>query len=241
MINNYIFFTDLGYNKYSNMWNYQKYIFNSIINLKLYNKKTSKSFKIITPNYLLFAEHFHVYTMGRSFKKEHIISYNKNFKNINADIYKVDRGGSVTYHGPGQLVVYPILDLNHFFNDIYKYLRSLEEVVIKTLSFYGLKGNRSSGETGVWLDINNSNPRKICSIGIKINNWVTMHGLALNINNDLKYFKYIIPCGIKNKEITSISKEVGYNISINEVKNIMLNNFCKVFKTKFLYFKKIIY
>lgn len=230
MINKYIFFLDLGYNQYQKIWKYQKYIFNSIISLKLYNKKTLFK-KFITPNYLLFAEHPHVYTMGSSFKDEHIISYQQT---ININRCKVDRGGSVTYHGPGQLVVYPILDLDHFFYDIYKYLRSLEEVVIKTLYYYGLRANRSHGETGVWLDINKPQARKICAIGIRISHWVTMHGLALNINNDMKYFQYIIPCGIKQKQITSIAKEVGHKISINEVKNILKKNFCKVFKTKLL-------
>lgn len=231
MIDKYIFFSDLGYNEYKKIWNYQKNIFNSIIYLKLYNKKTLLK-KFFTPNYLLFTEHPHIYTLGKSFKNEHIISYNKTI-----DICKVDRGGSITYHGPGQLVVYPILDLEHFFTDIHKYLRSLEEVVIKTLSYYGLLGSRSSGETGVWLlDNNSTNSRKICAIGIKIRHWVTMHGFALNINNDIKYFKDIIPCGIKNKDITSISKEVGYKISINEVKKIIKNNFSKIFQTELLVF-----
>lgn len=237
MINKYIFFLDLGYNKYKKIWDYQKYLFNSILKLKVYNKKNLKKIHFVTPNYLLFTEHLDVYTIGKSFKNEHILSYKEDYKNIkNIDICKVDRGGSITYHGPGQLVVYPILDLSHFFNDIYKYLRSLEEVVIQTISFYGLKGDRSPGETGVWLDINNHKARKICAIGIKISNWVTMHGLALNINNDLKYFNYIIPCGIKDKTITSLSKEIGKKISINEIKKIFIKNFCNIFKTKLLYF-----
>lgn len=235
MINKYLFFLDLGYNKYKKIWDYQKKIFNSIISLKLYNKKNLEKTKLITPNYLLFTEHSHVFTMGKSFKNEHILYYDEYLKNMNLDICKVDRGGSVTYHGPGQVVVYPILDLDHFFNDINKYLRSLEEVIIKTISFYGLKGSRSYGETGVWLDIDNSKARKICAIGVRISSWVTMHGLALNVNNDLKYYKYIIPCGIKNKKITSISKEVGAKISIKEVKNIIKTNFCKIFKTEILF------
>lgn len=229
MINKYLFFSDLGYHQYKKIWSYQQNIFNSIINLKLYNKKTILK-KFITPNYLLFAEHPHVYTMGKSFKNEHILSYQKKI-----DICKVDRGGSITYHGPGQLLVYPILDLDHFFNDISKYLRSLEEVVIQSLSYYGLIAHRSYGETGVWLDVNLPQARKICAIGIRISHWVTMHGFALNINNDIKYFQDIIPCGIKNKKITSLAKEIGHEISINEVKNIIKKNFCKIFKTKLLY------
>lgn len=229
MKKNEVFFIDLGYTSYKYIWLYQKNIFNNIKNIKLYNRKYIKNnIKKNTIDYLLFVQHNHVYTIGKTGNSSHLLFSKDLLKKINAVFYKVDRGGSATYHGPGQLVIYPILNLEHFFCDINKYLRSLEEVIIKTISFYGLKGYRLHGNTGVWI-YNNNNYKKICSIGIRVSNWITMHGLALNINTDLKYFQYIIPCGITNKKMTSINNEIKVKISLEEIKIIFKYYFEKIF------------
>ncbi|WGH27903.1 MAG: lipoyl(octanoyl) transferase LipB [Candidatus Bostrichicola ureolyticus] len=222
-----IFFKDLGIKDYYKSWIYQKKLVEKIINQK---KNIIKN----TSNYLLFVEHPHVYTLGRTGNYKHLL-LDKNFlKNLGASFYKTDRGGDITYHGPGQLVVYPILDMELFFTDINKYLRFLEEVIIQTLRIYGIKGLCSKGETGVWLDVGKSYTRKICAIGIRINRWVTMHGLALNINTDLRYFNYIIPCGIHDKSVTSLAKELHSNIDMNDVKNEVKKAFKKVFNVKLI-------
>ena len=192
-------------------------MFSKILAVKSENRKNN-TFKETT-NYLLFCEHPHVYTLGKNGKKSNLLVNEKFLKQKGANFYKINRGGDITYHGPGQIVGYPILDLDNFFTDIGKYLRLLEEAVILTLREYGLNAERSIGETGVWLDVGKKNARKICALGVKSSRWITMHGLALNVNSDLSYFNHIIPCGIVGKNVTSMQKELGEEVEINNLKN----------------------
>ena len=215
-MNKKVYVTDLGTKDYKETWDFQEEVFNSIIDIK--NKNREKENKDITPNYLLFVEHPNVYTLGKSGKYSHLLISEEELAQKNATFYKIDRGGDITYHGPGQIVGYPILDLDNFFTDIHKYLRFLEEVIIKTLADYGIKGERSPGETGVWIDVGTPFARKICAMGVRASRWVTMHGFAFNINADLSYFNYIIPCGIVDKSVTSLNQELGKNIPLQEVK-----------------------
>jgi lipoyl(octanoyl) transferase len=175
-------------------------------------------------NHLLFCEHPHVYTLGKSGKESHLLLNNEELKDKNAVFYKINRGGDITYHGPGQLVVYPILDLEHFFTDIHKYMRLLEEAVIHTIAAYGLKGDRIEGMTGVWLDVGTPKERKICALGVKASRWVTMHGIGFNVNTDLDYFSNIVPCGIEDKAVTSMKKELGITVNMEDVKAILLQS-----------------
>ena len=207
---------DLGQKSYIDSLKIQEEYFNAIIELKRSNRK--KENPIPTDNYLLWVEHPPVFTLGKSGKMEHLLLNQQTLVNKGIDFYKTNRGGDITFHGPGQLVVYPILDLDNFFTDIHKYLRFLEEAVIGTLKEYGLKTKRSPGETGVWLDVGTPFARKICAMGVRASRWVTMHGFALNLNIDLGYFDYIVPCGIKGKGVTSLSKELGKEIDIELVK-----------------------
>jgi len=207
---------DLGQKSYIDSLKIQEEYFNTIIELKRSNRK--KEIPIQTDNYLLWVEHTPVFTLGKSGKMEHLLLNQQTLVNKGIDFYKTNRGGDITFHGPGQLVVYPILDLDNFFTDIHKYLRFLEEAVIGTLKEYGLKTKRSPGETGVWLDVGTPFARKICAMGVRASRWVTMHGFALNLNIDLGYFDYIVPCGIKGKGVTSLSKELGKEIDIELVK-----------------------
>ncbi|XOD68643.1 MAG: lipoyl(octanoyl) transferase LipB [Flavobacteriales bacterium AspAUS03] len=227
--NKTILFEDLGCRDYLEVWNYQQERFMKIVDLKLLNRKLPKTDQRPTSNHLLFVEHPHVYTLGRSGKYVHLLLSEELLGEIGATFYQVNRGGDITYHGPGQVVGYPILDLDHFFTDMHKYLRLLEEVVIRTLSVYGLDGDRSAGETGVWLDVGKPYTRKICAIGVHASRWVTMHGFALNVNIDLQYFEYIIPCGIRDKAVTSLAQELHYEVSIEEVKERLKINFQEVF------------
>ena len=207
---------DLGQKSYSESLKIQEGYFNAIIELKRSNRKKETS--IPTDNYLLWVEHPPVFTLGKSGKMEHLLLNQQTLVNKGIEFYKTNRGGDITFHGPGQLVVYPILDLDNFFTDIHKYLRYLEEAVIGTLKEYGLKTERSPGETGVWLDVGTPFARKICAMGVRASRWVTMHGLALNLNIDLGYFDHIIPCGIKGKGVTSLAKELGKEIDVEPVK-----------------------
>ncbi len=207
---------DLGQKSYSESLKIQEGYFNSIIELKRSNRK--KETAIPTDNYLLWVEHPPVFTLGKSGKMEHLLLNQQTLVNKGIEFYKTNRGGDITFHGPGQLVVYPILDLDNFFTDIHKYLRYLEEAVIGTLKEYGLKSKRSPGETGVWLDVGTPFARKICAMGVRASRWVTMHGLALNLNIDLGYFDHIVPCGIKGKGVTSLAKELGKEIDVELVK-----------------------
>jgi|TARA_B100000902_G_C26981431_1_gene750451 lipoyl(octanoyl) transferase len=229
-MNNSIIIHDLGLLDYEKALNFQLKLFNEIVNTKISNRRNSS--KNQTNNHLVFVEHTSVYTLGKSGKMNNLLIGNKELETKKIKFYKTNRGGDITYHGPGQIVCYPILDLDNFFTDIHKYLRYLEEVVILTLKSYGINASRSKNETGVWLDPNYSSARKICALGVKASRWVTMHGLALNVNNDLNFFNHIIPCGIEDKSVTSISKECKKNIDIKLVKRKIIKNFLKVFSAK---------
>ena len=229
-MNNSIIIHDLGLLEYEDALKYQLKLFNEIVSNKISNRRNKT--KIQTKNHLVFVEHNSVYTLGKSGEINNLLINQQDLDNKKIKFYKTNRGGDITYHGPGQIVCYPILDLDNFFTDIHKYLRFLEEMVILTLEDYGINGCRSQNETGVWLDPNSPDARKICALGVKASRWVTMHGLALNVNNDLSFFNHIIPCGIKNKSITSISKECKKNIEMELVKEKIINNFLKVFSAK---------
>ena len=218
---------DIGLVDYEEALNFQLKLFNEIIDTKISNRKNRTNIK--TKNHLVFVEHNSVYTLGKSGKISNLLLDENDLKKNDIKFYNTNRGGDITYHGPGQIVCYPILDLDNFFTDVHKYLRFLEETIILTLSDYGIKGERSENETGVWLDVNTRNPRKICALGVKASRWVTMHGLALNVNNDLSYFNDIVPCGIKDKSVTSISVECKKNIEENFLKEKIIKNFLKLF------------
>ena len=210
-----VVFQDLGLIDYKEAWDYQEKRFNEILDVKKNNRKENRQDP--TLSYLLFCEHPHVYTLGKSGDENNLLVNEDYLKSRGATFYKINRGGDITYHGPGQIVGYPILDLDHFFTDIHKYLRYLEEAVILTLADYGIKSTRSDGETGVWLDVGSEHARKICAIGVRSSRWVTMHGFAFNVNSDLSYFGNIIPCGIVDKSVTSMQKELGKEVDMQEV------------------------
>ena len=221
---------DLGSKGYLDTYNFQLKLFNEIIEKKIINRKNKK--KVETKNHLVFVEHKNVYTMGKSGSMKNLLMSEEDLKKNNIEFYKTNRGGDITYHGPGQIVCYPILDLDNFFTDINKYLRSLEETIILTLKDYDIKGERSPKETGVWIDAKSLKSRKICAMGVKASRWVTMHGLALNVNTNLNFFKNIIPCGIDNKSITSIYEERKKFIDLKIVKQKIIKNFLKVFSAE---------
>lgn len=208
---------DLGNKDYKQTWDYQETLFKSIVDTKITNRR--EELKVPTNNYFLFVEHPHVYTLGKSGDISNLLLNKNQLTDKGATFYKINRGGDITYHGPGQIVGYPILDLDNFFTDIHKYLRFLEEMIILTLEEYGLKAERSKGETGVWLDVGTPFARKICAMGVRASRWVTMHGFALNVNANLGYFDNIIPCGIRGKAVTSLNVELGVReVSTEEVK-----------------------
>ena len=218
---------------YHYAWDYQTKLFTKIIEQKLRNRELPKTEQVPTDNYLLFCQHPHVYTLGRSGTKENLLINDTKLEEKKATYFETNRGGDITYHGPGQLVGYPILDLDNFFTDIHKYLRLLEETIILTLQDYGLKAGRISGLTGVWIDFEDEKKaRKICAMGVKASRWVTMHGFALNIFTDLSYFNNIIPCGIPDKAVTSMTKELGKEIKIEEVEARIKKYFCELFEIK---------
>ena len=230
-MNKEIFIQDLGLRDYKQTWDLQEKIFKQIIERKIRNRRENTTIK--TPNYLIFVEHPHVYTLGKSGDLSNLLVSEEKLAEIGATFYKINRGGDITYHGPGQIVGYPILDLENFFTDIHKYLRLLEEMVILTLAEYGLKAERSKGETGVWLDVGTPFARKICAMGVRASRWVTMHGFALNVNSDLGYFDNMIPCGIKGKAVTSLNVELGKaEVSIDEVKEKLLKHFAFLFEAE---------
>lgn len=221
----------LGVKDYKETWDYQEQLFKETLDLKIKNRREETD--IPTRNYLLFVEHPHVYTLGKSGDAENLLISEEELKAKNATFYKINRGGDITYHGPGQIVGYPILDLDNFFTDIHKYLRLLEEMVVLTLAEYGLKAERSPGETGVWLDVGTPFARKICAMGVRASRWVTMHGFALNVNANLGYFDNIIPCGIKGKAVTSLNVELGKKeIDIEEVEQKLLKHFATLFEAE---------
>jgi lipoyl(octanoyl) transferase len=219
---------DLGHKSYSESLKVQENYFNGTISLKRSNRKTDNPQP--THNYLLWVEHPPVFTLGKSGKMEHLLVDKMALAEKGIEFYQTNRGGDITFHGPGQLVVYPIFDLDNFFTDIHKYLRFLEEAVIETLKEYGLNGSRSQGETGVWLEVGTPFARKICAMGVRASRWVTMHGLAFNINTDLSYFDHIVPCGIQGKGVTSLSKELGREISLEEVKEKLKTHLGRLFE-----------
>jgi len=224
---------DLGSKDYKSTWEYQEEIFKNIVDLKIRNRR--EELELPTPNYLLFVEHPHVYTLGKSGDLENLLLNEKQLKAKGATFYKINRGGDITYHGPGQIVGYPILDLENFFTDIHKYLRFLEEAIILTLEEYGLKCGRSEGETGVWLDVGTPFARKICALGVRASRWVTMHGFALNVNVDLGYFDNIIPCGIRGKGVTSLQVELGVEkVDEEEVKAKIVKHLTQLFEAEFI-------
>lgn len=229
-MNKKIILQDLQLRDYKEVWDYQSDLLQQIVDIKRSNRANNSS--EITPNYFLFVEHPHVYTMGKSGDLSNLLINEQQLKDKGATYYKINRGGDITYHGPGQIVGYPILDLENFFTDIHKYLRFLEEVIIKTLAEYGLKGERSDGETGVWLDVGTPFARKICAMGIRSSRWVTMHGFALNVTTNLGYFDHIIPCGIRGKAVTSLEVELGEKIELNEVKKKILVHFKALFEVE---------
>jgi lipoyl(octanoyl) transferase len=221
----------LGLIDYQEAWDYQERLFNDILALKTQNRTLLPEAQFPTPNYLLYCEHPHVFTLGKSGKEEHLLLDTEQLERNQARFYKINRGGDITYHGPGQLVVYPILDLENFFTDIHKYMRLLEEAVIATLADFGLVAGRIKGLTGVWLDHEQQlHPRKICAMGVKSSRWVTMHGLALNVNVDLSYFGHIIPCGIQDKDVTSMEQELGRSVEIEEVAQALLRHLIRLFE-----------
>lgn len=228
-MNKQIQLKDLGNKDYKATWEYQEELFKGIVDLKIQNRKDETS--LPTPNYFLFVEHPHVYTLGKSGDLSNLLLSEKQLEAKGATFYKINRGGDITYHGPGQIVGYPILDLENFFTDIHKYLRLLEEAIILTLAEYGLNSTRSEGETGVWLGVGTPFARKICAMGVRASRWVTMHGFALNVNADLGYFDNIIPCGIRGKAVTSLNVELGVEkVDEQEVKAKILDHFTQLFE-----------
>jgi len=227
-MNKKVAFKDLGLIDYKKCWDYQEELFAEILSVKSSNRKENKT--VSTKNHMIFCEHPHVYTLGKSGDEKNLLVNEDYLKSRGATFHKINRGGDITYHGPGQIVGYPILDLDNFFTDIHKYLRFLEEAVILTLKEYGLESERSPGETGVWFDIGTPKARKICALGVKSSRWVTMHGFAFNVNSDLSYFGNIIPCGITDKSVTSLQKELGKKMDMDEVKNKLKAHLIELFE-----------
>lgn len=238
--NNKVEYKDLGLIDYIPAFEYQEKLMNEIMEIKMRNRSREElpNFQPeITPNYFLMVEHPHVYTLGKSGHEENMLANSKKLEEIEATFVKTNRGGDITYHGFGQIVGYPILDLDNFKPDIHLYMRDLEEIIIRTIAEYGLKGERSKGETGVWLDVGKPYARKICAMGVKTSRWVTMHGFALNVNTDMRYFEYIIPCGIKDKQVTSLQRELERKLSdaeVLEIKEKIKKHFTEVFEAQII-------
>lgn len=228
MSNKTVKYQNLGLIDYKEAWDYQEKLFRATVDKKISirNGETNET----TENHILFCEHPHVFTLGKSGDKNHLLLNDTSLKENNATYYEINRGGDITYHGPGQLVVYPILDLDHFFSDIHKYLRFLEESVILTLADYGIKSGRVDGLTGVWIDGDKPTARKICAIGVKSSRWVTMHGIGFNVNSDLSYFSHIIPCGIQDKAVTSMEHELGRKLDMQEVSDVLKEKLATLFE-----------
>ena len=224
-------FKDLGLIDFKEAWDYQEFLFKENIDIKIRARNGESD--LSTQNFLLFCEHPHVYTLGKSGKQGNLLLDEKGLEENQAAYYKINRGGDITYHGPGQLVVYPIFDLDSFFPDIHKYMRFLEQSVINTLEKYGIRGERVEGLTGVWIDGNSQSARKICAMGVKSSRWVTMHGIGFNINTDLSYFSHIIPCGIDDEAVTSLERELGEKVSLEDIKTILKEELAKQFEYKY--------
>jgi len=226
-------FQDIGRVSYGTAWDFQTELFTETVDLKLVNRKHPETAQE-TSDHFLFVEHPPVFTLGKSGKMEHLLVDQEQLEKDGFEFFPVNRGGDITYHGPGQIVGYPIIDLDHYFTDIHKYLRYLEEVIISTLADYGLKAGRSDGETGVWLDEGTPFARKMCAMGVKASRWTTMHGFALNVNADLSHFDYIVPCGISDKKVTSLHVELGREVDLQEVKDKIKFYFQKQFDCQFI-------
>jgi len=227
-----IFLQNLGQKAYQETWDYQTELLQETIKTKFSNRQNGT--QLPTENHFLFVEHPPVYTLGKSGDLSNLLLNEKQLEEKGITFYKINRGGDITFHGPGQIVGYPILDLENFFTDIHKYLRLLEEVIILTIAEYGLTGTRSEGETGVWLDVGTPFARKICALGVRASRWVTMHGFALNVNTNLGYFDHIIPCGIRGKAVTSMHAELGKEIPLEEVQEKIKKHFCNLFEAEFI-------
>ncbi|AWM14278.1 lipoyl(octanoyl) transferase LipB [Flavobacterium sp. NRK F10] len=230
--NRTILLQDLGTKDYKETWDFQEEVFARVVAQKKLKRDNPE---MDTDNYFFFVEHPHVYTLGKSGDVSNLLLSEKQLEEKGATFYKINRGGDITYHGPGQIVGYPILDLENFFTDIHKYLRLLEETMIMVLADYGLKGMRSEGETGVWLDVGTPFARKICAMGVRASRWVTMHGFALNVNADLGYFDNIIPCGIRGKGVTSLHVELGREVDEDEVRQKIVKYFAELFEAKLIW------
>ena len=228
MKNRKVIFQDWGLLDYQQAWDRQEQVFAETVQAKTRNRNNNTDYPV--NNHLIFVEHPHVYTLGKSGKPENLLLDEAGLADKHATYYKINRGGDITYHGPGQIVAYPILDLDNFFTDIHLYLRTLEEAVILTLAEYGIQSGRYDGYTGVWLDADNERARKICAMGVRCSRWVTMHGLAFNVNTDLSYFKNIVPCGIDDKDVTSMERELGFKPDIEEVKQKLKLNIGSLFE-----------
>jgi lipoyl(octanoyl) transferase len=227
MKNKQVLFQDWGLVDYQDAWDRQEQLFAGTVETKIANR--TNDLQVATSNYLIFVEHPHVYTLGKSGKPENLLLDEAGLSKAKATFYKINRGGDITYHGPGQLVGYPVLDLDNFFTDIHLYLRTLEEAVILTLSDYGIAAGRYPGYTGVWIDADHQSARKICAMGVRCSRWVTMHGFAFNVNTDLNYFRHIVPCGIDDKDVTSMERELGYQVPPDEVKKKLLGHITRLF------------
>lgn len=226
-------FIDLGFIDYKQAWDYQANLFQSVLDVKAANRNASE--QQTTNNYLLFCEHPHVYTLGKSGDENNLLIKKENLNTVDATYYHINRGGDITYHGPGQIVVYPVIDLENFFTDIHKYMRLLEEAVIQTLKEFGIQAGRIKGLTGVWVDAENEkSARKICALGVKTSRWVTMHGLAFNVNASLDYFSNIVPCGIADKTVTSLQKEMGSPQNMENVKEILKERLASLFEMELI-------
>lgn len=228
-------FLDLGLIDYKKAWDNQVELFNEALLVKSDNRSLNLTDQKSTPNYLLFCEHPHVFTLGKSGNENNLLIKKEQLESVGATYHHSNRGGDITYHGPGQIVGYPVIDLENFFTDIHRYMRKLEEAVIQTLLSFNISAGRVSGSTGVWIDFEDPiNARKICALGVKTSRWVTMHGFAFNVNTDLHYFDYIIPCGIQDKEVTSLEKELGKKQNIEIVKRILKGKIREQFEMEFL-------
>jgi lipoyl(octanoyl) transferase len=226
-------FIDLGLIDYQKAWDYQTDLFNKILAVKSENRNLPVNDQRTTNNYLIFCEHPHVFTIGKSGDEKNLVIPIENLPSIGASYHQINRGGDITYHGPGQIVVYPVIDLENFFTDIHQYMRTLEESVIATLREFGIEAGRIKGLTGVWLDgEDEKRARKICALGVKTRRWVTMHGLAMNVNTDLSYFNHIVPCGIQDKAVTSLKKELNSDQNIDQVKYILKQKLASLFEMK---------
>jgi lipoyl(octanoyl) transferase len=232
---NKVHFIDWGLIDYKEAWDKQEELFKQKVDQKFSNRNLPDNEQAKIEHHLIFCEHPHVYTLGKSGSVENLLVDDEQLKTLEATYYPINRGGDITYHGPGQIVGYPVLDLDQFFTDIHKYLRLLEEAVIVTLAEYGIKGERFEGFTGVWLDVDDKlKARKICAMGVRCSRWITMHGFAFNINTNLDYFKNIVPCGIDDKQVTSLQKELGHEVDFEEAKNKLKKNIATIFEMELI-------